>query len=199
MKNKQIKDLAKALAEATGMDVEIVDLDNPGEDASPEALELAKQIRKDQADQEQKRAQKRKDVAKLSKELLTVINQNCCDKAPHRRVPKNPDDALAINNAMAALMTQYGAVVIDYMRAARGIIDGLLGQLGKEMHPRNADELAEFDLEMSAVHSILAAHFDLVAREGRIDYSTHYAKIEAVIAAWSEGKETGKREAGTTH
>jgi len=191
-KDSETKRIADQLSKLLGMDVEVVDIDNLDADASPEA-------RKSAEEELAKRAAQRGQVFKVAEDILKLMGSNCCKNVDHRRVPLNGDDVFAINNAMATVVTHLGQTTMEYVNLLRGIIDDQLRAMKKTSHPLMDAQLKGFDLEMAAVQTILAIHFDVVTRPGKIDFTNHYAKMTAMIKAWSEGKETGNNEARTTH
>lgn len=195
--SKTTKALAAHLSRLLGLDVEVIDMDDVT-DASPEGQKFAAEQR-ELRDKAEKDMQVRRDqVSLLVDELVRTLQVECCDRNEHRRVPKDADDRLAIANAMGFMMVHHGEVVTEYIGRMRGMLDKYLTSAGQKMHPDNEQELKELDLEMAATHSILAAHFDLLTNPQKPNYLTHYAKISAMVKAWSQGKETGS-EARTTH
>jgi hypothetical protein len=191
--SKITKALTEQLSKALGVEVEVevVDLNDPT-DASPEAKNFINALTKN-------RREHRSQVAKMAAGLLNMFQQNCCEHPDHRRAPKDADDALAINNAMASVLTYQLQAMEEYTQLLYQYIGVLVDKCKEDIPKELKEHLKSLELEISASHSMLEAHFDLVSRPGKISYLNHYDKIAAMIKAWSEDKETGSHEAGRTH
>lgn len=190
--SKKTKALSAVLAKLLGMEVEVVDMNNVDEDASPEARKLVEEAKA-------REKNNRLAIAKMSGEFLNMLSQDCCTNPDHRRIPLNDSDVLAINNAMGCMMEHLHDAMNEHTHRMYSIIHWFMrNQKMGELPELIKADLKGLENEVAAAYSIIAAHFDLVTRPGKIGYLNHYVKIGAMIEAWSEGKETSC-ETGRTH